>query len=114
MTWTGRWTKPGANVNGGRSLGAAYTPSATAYVQHFVSIQMVITAGQSVQVSALCDGATLPATERARVSNNIVGTVTAMLTWISAPGDNCKLVATGTGAATIAAQWEVPLGAPSE
>lgn len=114
MSWLGRWKNPGAPVNGSRVLGTQYTPSASAYVEHFVSVQMTVTTGQSSQVSALCDSASPPTVERARCATNVIGVQTFELSWISAPGDNCKLVATGTGAAAIVAQWEVPLGAQTE
>ncbi len=114
MSWLGRYKNPGAPVNNSRVLGTQYTPSTTAYVEHFVTVQLVCTAGQTATVDLLSDTATPPTTGRARASSNIVGTVIQQLTWITAPGDNVKLVASGTGTSSIVLQWEVPLGAPVE
>lgn len=114
MTWSGRWKNPGDPVNGSRVIGTQYTPSATAYVEHFVTISLTITAGQSAQVDLLCDAASPPTVLRGRVSSNVVGVLVQQLSWISKPGDNVKLVATGTGASAIVAQWEIPIGAQAE
>lgn len=114
MTWFGRYKNPGAPVNNSRAIGTQYTPSTTAYVMHFITLQLVCTSAQSVTVQLLADSASPPTTVRDVGTSNIVGTLNYRMCWISAPGDNVKLVSTGTGAATIAAQWEVPLGAPTE
>lgn len=114
MTWLGRYKNPGAPVNGSRAIGTQYTPSTTAYVMHFITIQIVNASAQSATVQLLADSASPPTTVCAIATSNVVGTQDFQLCWITAPGDNVKLVATGTGAATIAAQFERPLGAPTE
>lgn len=114
MTWNGRWKNPGDPVNGSRVIGTQYTPSATAYVEHFVTLSLSNTAGQTVQVDLLCDTATPPTTLRARASSNVVGVTVQQVAWVSKPGDNVKLVSTGTGASAIVAQWEIPIGAQVE
>lgn len=114
MTWLGRWKNPGDPVNGSRVIGTQYTPSSTAYVEHFITLSLTNTSAQTVQVDLLCDTATPPTTLRGRVSSNFVGALTMQLAWVSKPGENVKLVSTGTGASAIVAQWEIPLGAQTE
>lgn len=114
MTWLGRYKNPGTPVNNSRALNATYTPSAVAYVEHFVTVSLTNTAGQTAQVDFLSDTAVTPTTLRARAAAAFTGAVTVELNWITAPGDNVKLVSSGTGAAAIVAQWEIPLGAPTE
>lgn len=114
MTWNGHRFIPGAPVNGARSIGTQYTPSTTAYVDHFVTVQLVNTAAQTAQVDLLSDTATPPTTLRARAKSDVVGTQCFQLMWRTFPGDNVKLVATGTGAATIVAQWEIPVHSATE
>lgn len=114
MTWDGHRFLPGAPINGNRTIGSVYTPSATRHVDHYLTLQLVCTAGQTVTVQLLVDSATTPTTVRGIATSNVVGTIDQQLCWTSFPGENVKLVATGTGAATIAAQWEIPRHAAVE
>lgn len=59
MSWLGRWKNPGAPVDthATRAIGTQYTPSATAYVMHFFTLQLVCTSAQTATVQVLSDSA---------------------------------------------------------
>jgi len=116
MSWLGRYKNPGAPVDTHttRVIGTPYSPSSSAYVMHFITAQFVCTAGQTATLQLLSDSASPPTNERTKLSHNIVGTMVLQMVWETAPGDNIKLVASGTGTVTLVDVWEIPQGAPVE
>ncbi len=114
MTWNGHRFLPGAPVNGSRALGTQYTPSASNWVAYFITVQLVNASTQSATVAFTADSANPPTIVRTSASSNVVGTTIQQMVWFTAPGDNVKLVASGTGTATIVQQFEIPLHSATE
>lgn len=71
------------------------------------TVQLVITTGQTATVELRSDSAATPTTARTSATSNIIGTLRFELVYDVPPGDNVKLVSSGTGASTIANQTEM-------
>lgn len=100
---------PGSVVVPTRALDATFTPSTTNYTLCAYTVQMVITTGQTSTVVMNSDSAAPPTVARASATNNVIGTLRQQLLYIVPPNENVRLVSSGTGAATIVQQFEIPL-----
>lgn len=102
---------PGAPTTPTRAIGTEFTPSATKYVMGMYTINIVNTSGQTATVELRSDSASPPTTVRCSaklISGATDGqTVRQQLTYVCPPGHNVKLVASGTGTATISDQTEM-------
>jgi hypothetical protein len=102
---------PGAPTTPTRAIGTGFAPSATKSVWCSYTINIVNTSGQTTTVELRSDAADPPTTVRtsAKLISGATDGQTArqQLTYICPPGHNVKLVASGTGAATISEQTEM-------
>ena len=105
----GRVDNPGAPIITTRALDADFTPSATAYTLCIYTINMVVASTQSSTVVLNSDAVATPTTPRCSASTNVVGTARQVLVYVCPPGENVKLVSSGTGTPTIVHQVEIPI-----
>jgi hypothetical protein len=90
-----------------RALNTTFAPSATKYTMCIYSIQLVQTAAQDGTCELRSDAASPPTTVRCSMRNVLTGTNRSVLVYIVPPGQNVRLVTSGTGTFTIANQTEI-------
>lgn len=99
-----------------RALDTTFTPSATRYVMVSYTVLMFLAALDDSTVELRSDAASPPTTVRClmRSQAGAVGLggqrATGALIYIVPPGHNVRLVLSGTGTVSIAAQTEMTLG----
>jgi len=114
MTWFKARRYPDAPVTPSRALDSTFTPDAAKWVLCTYTIQIVAAAGTSALVELRSDAATPPTTVRCSVTLSVTGagdsdTVQAQLVYLCPPGDNVRLVSSGTATPTIAHQTETAM-----
>lgn len=106
---------PGTPVLTTRAVDTTFLPSASAYTRCIYTIQLQCTATQTSTVELRSDAASPPTVVRCSATLTVAAsgvsqTVKQVLTWDAAPGDNVRLVVSGTGTApVISQQWETPV-----
>lgn len=104
-----RVDNPGTPVLTTRTLDTTFQPSASRYTLCVYTIELQCTALQTMLVELRSDSAATPTVARCSAkltvaATGVATTIRQTLTWITAPGDNVKLVTAGTGTAPVIAQ----------
>jgi hypothetical protein len=99
-----------------RALNTTFTPSTTNFVHCIYTIQLVETPGQDGTVELRSDTASPPTTVRCSgrsAAGALLGasvTNRTILTYVCPPGDNVRIVTSGTGTFSIVNQTEEQIG----
>lgn len=110
MTFFKRANNPDPPTTPARALDAVFTPSPSKWVLCIYTIQLVEGTAQTSTVELRSDSASPPTTVRCSAilaATTVTGR--QLLVYLCPPGDNVKLVSSGTGTPTIVHQTECAL-----
>lgn len=114
MTWTAKRHLPDPPTTPARVLDTTFAPSTSRFVLCSYTVQIVAAAGLASTVELRSDSAAPPTTARCSATLSVTGagdsdTVRQTLEYICPPGDNVRLVTSGTATVTLVNQTETAI-----